>query len=80
MRTNIAPNYDHAFLSGNFEQNGLETQIRFMPSKDILPQILCITSYPPRECGIATYSQDLIIALQNKFDHSFDMKICFVRQ
>jgi glycosyltransferase involved in cell wall biosynthesis len=43
---------------------------------EILPQILFITSYPPRECGIATYSQDLIKALNNKFDHSFNLKIC----
>ena len=42
----------------------------------ILPQILFITSYPPRECGIATYSQDLIQALNNKFDYTFDLKIC----
>jgi hypothetical protein len=41
-----------------------------------LPQILFITSYPPRECGIATYSQDLIKALNNKFDRSFNLKFC----
>jgi glycosyltransferase involved in cell wall biosynthesis len=41
-----------------------------------LPEILFITSYPPRECGIATYSQDLIMALNNKFNRSFDIKIC----
>ena len=41
-----------------------------------LPGILFITSYPPRECGIATYSQDLISALNNKFDNSFTIRIC----
>ena len=41
-----------------------------------LPEILFITSYPPRECGIATYSQDLISALNNKFGTSFNIKIC----
>ncbi len=40
------------------------------------PEILFITSYPPRECGIATYSQDLIKALNNKFGHSFKINIC----
>lgn len=40
------------------------------------PEILFITSYPPRECGIATYSQDLIKALNNKFNHSFTIRIC----
>jgi glycosyltransferase involved in cell wall biosynthesis len=41
-----------------------------------LPEILFITSYPPRECGIATYSQDLIKALNNKFSRSFSIQIC----
>ncbi len=41
-----------------------------------LPEILFITSYPPRECGIATYSQDLIKALKNKFNRSFKISIC----
>lgn len=41
-----------------------------------LAEILVITSYPPRECGIATYSQDLIKALENKFSGSFSLKIC----
>ncbi|MFM9986702.1 MAG: glycosyltransferase [Flavobacteriales bacterium] len=40
------------------------------------PEILFITSFPPRECGIATYSQDLINALRNKFEDSFNLKIC----
>jgi glycosyltransferase involved in cell wall biosynthesis len=40
------------------------------------PEILFITSYPPRECGIATYSQDLVKALNNKFGQSFKINIC----
>lgn len=44
--------------------------------KNKLPEILFITTYPPRECGIATYSQDLIMALNNKFKRSFKIKIC----
>ncbi|NJK93818.1 MAG: glycosyltransferase [Bacteroidales bacterium] len=39
-------------------------------------EVLFLTSYPPRECGIATYSQDLIRALNNKFDHSFTLRVC----
>jgi glycosyltransferase involved in cell wall biosynthesis len=39
-------------------------------------EILIITSYPPRVCGIATYSQDLIKALNNKFSNSFSIKVC----
>ncbi len=41
-----------------------------------LPEILFLTSYPPRECGIATYSQDLLKALDNKFRNSFALKVC----
>ncbi|OFY44359.1 MAG: mannosyltransferase [Bacteroidetes bacterium GWF2_40_14] len=40
------------------------------------PEILVITSYPPRVCGIATYSQDLITALNKKFGKSFSIKVC----
>lgn len=40
------------------------------------PEILVITSYPPRLCGIATYSQDLITALNKKFGESFSIKVC----
>lgn len=41
-----------------------------------LPEILFISSYPPRECGIATYTQDLIRALKNKFEASFSLRVC----
>lgn len=54
-----------------------ESNAIYIPeTKEKLPEILFITSYPPRECGIATYSQDLIKALNNKFKHSFKIKIC----
>ncbi|MBW6479093.1 MAG: glycosyltransferase [Bacteroidales bacterium] len=39
-------------------------------------ELLIITSYPPRECGIATYSRDLIKALNNKFSQSMEIKVC----
>ena len=39
-------------------------------------KILFITSYPPRECGIATYSEDLVRALKDKFGDSISIKIC----
>ena len=39
-------------------------------------EILFITSYPPRECGIATYSQDLIRVLNNQFSHAFSINVC----
>jgi len=44
-----------------------------------LAEILVITSYPPRECGIATYSQDLIKALNNKFSKSLSVRVCALK-
>ena len=41
-----------------------------------LPEVLFITSFPPRECGIATYTQDLVNALDNQFENSFTCSIC----
>ena len=41
-----------------------------------LPEVLFITSYPPRECGIATYSEDLLKALNKKFHQTFKLTIC----
>lgn len=46
--------------------------------ENVLPEILFITTYPPRECGIATYSQDLINALNKQFVYSFNIEICAV--
>lgn len=63
----------------------LETNFRYLPAviepdliptKVVLPEILCISSYPPRECGIATYSQDLIKSIRSKFINSFTISIC----
>lgn len=51
-----------------------EKQVQIPPVN--LPGILFLTSYPPRECGIATYSQDLIKALHNKFLNSFSVQVC----
>ncbi len=41
-------------------------------------EILIVTSYPPRECGIATYSNDLVKALKSKFGESMQIRICAV--
>ena len=39
-------------------------------------EILFLTSFPPRECGIATFSQDLVTALDAAFGSSFKLSIC----
>jgi glycosyltransferase involved in cell wall biosynthesis len=45
---------------------------------NVLPEILFVTTYPPRECGIATYSRDLIAALENKFNNAFRITVCAI--
>lgn len=40
------------------------------------PQVLLISSYPSRECGIANYTQDLVTALGKQFSQSFDVIVC----
>jgi glycosyltransferase involved in cell wall biosynthesis len=52
--------------------NGVHTSV----NENKLPEILFISSHPPRECGIATYSQDLLKALNDKFKRSFKLSIC----
>ena len=60
-----------------YEQvEGFGNDLHFVSGIKEVPEVLFITSYPPRECGIAMYSQDLIKVLTRKFDHSFDFKIC----
>ncbi len=39
-------------------------------------RILFISSYPPRECGIATYSQDLLKAMASKSDKNIAFEVC----
>lgn len=40
------------------------------------PEIVFLTSYPPRECGIATYSSDLVRAIDQKFGGSLRLTVC----
>jgi glycosyltransferase involved in cell wall biosynthesis len=40
------------------------------------PEIVFITSFPPKVCGIATYSEDLIKSLNTKFKQSFKVIVC----
>ncbi len=57
----------------------LQKAIEGAPKK-ALPILVMITSYPPRECGIATYANDLFNSLNKKFDQSFTIQICAIEQ
>ncbi|MFA6873605.1 MAG: glycosyltransferase [Bacteroidaceae bacterium] len=41
-----------------------------------MKEVLFITTYPPRECGIATFSDDLINAIHRKFAQNFVIRVC----
>jgi glycosyltransferase involved in cell wall biosynthesis len=43
-----------------------------------MKHILCITTYPPRVCGIATFSYDLINAINKKFKKDYIVKVCAI--
>jgi glycosyltransferase involved in cell wall biosynthesis len=72
MNLKIGENVAHTLLPKTFPLISKGSR----PQADKLPEILFITSYPPRECGIATYSQDLLKALNNQFSNSFSFKVC----
>jgi hypothetical protein len=72
---NIVYNHSNVIASGKLQKD-TEDQFDLHGNSMPLPEILLISSYPPRECGIATYSQDLIKALNNQFSNSFNIRIC----
>ena len=41
-----------------------------------LDRVLVLTSYPPRVCGIATYTQDLVTALNRTFTGPYRYTVC----
>lgn len=43
-----------------------------------MKEVLCLTTYPPRECGIATFSDDLIQSILQKFGESYSLKVCAI--
>lgn len=70
MKTEIRNRYIHAQqlpLNGNT----LEHTLKFK-----LPKILMISSIPPKECGIATFTNDLVKVLNKNFDASFSIEVC----
>jgi len=48
------------------------------PVKNKLMEIVCITSFPGRECGIATFAKDLREGIVAKFGESIHLSICAI--
>ncbi|WP_372745544.1 glycosyltransferase [Lutibacter sp.] len=47
-----------------------------MKEKPIKTQIAFVTTFPPTQCGIATFTQDLITAINNSFNKTLNCVIC----
>ncbi|SDK06489.1 Glycosyltransferase involved in cell wall bisynthesis [Flavobacterium noncentrifugens] len=77
LRNNGTPPGFLPFMNNNFF-NEQKKPLKVPVDENMLPEILFITTFPPRECGIATYSQDLINALNKQFVYSFNIEICAV--
>jgi glycosyltransferase involved in cell wall biosynthesis len=75
MRDKITIKTNNLVSIKNQFNNSFDKTFDIMNKDRKLPEILFITTFPPRECGIATYSQDLILAINNKFTKSFAIKI-----
>ena len=39
-------------------------------------KMLIVSSYPPRECGLATFSNDIVNSVKKVFGHSLPIEIC----
>ena len=76
MRNELMVNHSNRQLFGERQKVVSKDGLLFSEADNKLPEILFVTSYPPRECGIATYSQDLIKALLNKYSNSFKISVC----
>ena len=74
------PVLDLSIKAANPDMNTGRTHLDLVKNIEPLTEILFIASYPPRECGIATYSYDLIDAIRKKFGVSFNLRICALEE
>jgi glycosyltransferase involved in cell wall biosynthesis len=87
MRANIFPIYNNSLIVYKealnnvrginfFKMPVVEKSNLALFAKKELPEILFITTYPPRECGIANYTKDLVNSLELKFKNSISINVC----
>lgn len=75
MKNNIFKNSTSHTMNTLF-QNSVNTRKSVKVKAATLPQVMAISTFPPKECGIATYTKDLVRSLKHKFGKSFEIKIC----
>jgi len=75
--TTTHKNYKKRTTSSKYlPQINIDHQIEKLVADTInVPEIVFLTSYPPRECGLATYSKDLEKALTNTFGDAFKLSM-----
>ena len=39
-------------------------------------KMLIVSSYPQRECGLATFSSDLVNSIEKVFGHNLPVEVC----
>lgn len=69
-------NNSHQITIAQLKKEVFKSKMKVAVHTINLPEVLVISTFPPRECGIATYTQDLVKSLNNQFDQSFEVKIC----
>jgi hypothetical protein len=42
-------------------------------------KMLIVSSYPPRECGLATFSNDIVNAVKTVFGDTLPIEVCALR-
>ncbi|ACU63028.1 glycosyltransferase [Chitinophaga pinensis] len=47
-----------------------------MDTYDMKPEILYVSTYSPRKCGIATFTEDLTNELMHLLKHEFEISVC----
>lgn len=50
--------------------------MKILNNNELKSKLVFVASFPPRECGIATFTTDLIHAIKNQMDNGIEIEIC----